>query len=70
MQITNKPSGPLPGSAGHAAATAELPARYPDLHGACIIDAQGREIPITEHMIRHACQELIQAWEQARLRHT
>lgn len=26
--------------------------------GGAIIDAQGREIPITEHMIQQACNEL------------
>jgi hypothetical protein len=26
--------------------------------GGAIIDAKGREIPITEHMIQRACQEL------------
>ncbi|BBP82492.1 MULTISPECIES: PA1571 family protein [unclassified Pseudomonas] len=26
--------------------------------GGAIIDAQGREIPITEGMIQHACKEL------------
>ena len=28
------------------------------LIGGAIIDAQGREIPITENMIQHACREL------------
>ena len=28
------------------------------LIGGAIIDAQGREIPITESMIQHACREL------------
>ena len=28
------------------------------LNGGAIIDAQGREIPITENMIQHACREL------------
>ncbi|MBC9250547.1 hypothetical protein A9179_09705 [Pseudomonas alcaligenes] len=26
--------------------------------GGCIIDAQGREVPITEQMIQQACREL------------
>ncbi|MBS7660749.1 hypothetical protein I0D00_02140 [Pseudomonas lalucatii] len=26
--------------------------------GGSIIDAEGREVPITEHMIQHACDEL------------
>lgn len=41
----------------------------PDLHGASIIDASGREIPITESMIQRTCQELIKAWEQTHPRH-
>ena len=28
--------------------------------GCCIIDAQGREVPITEDMIQDACRELDQ----------
>ena len=38
----------------------------PDLHGASIIDAHGREIPITEGMIQNACHAFMQAWDQAR----
>lgn len=30
--------------------------------GGAIIDAQGREIPITENMIQRACRELEKAW--------
>ncbi|WP_171006387.1 PA1571 family protein [Pseudomonas sp. 2FG] len=30
-----------------------------------IIDAQGREIPITEQMIQRACSELDKAWVSA-----
>jgi hypothetical protein len=30
----------------------------PDQHGAAIIDEQGNEIPITDKMIKDACQEL------------
>ena len=26
--------------------------------GGALIDADGREVPITEHMVRKACQEL------------
>lgn len=31
-------------------------------NGAALIDAQGREIPITEQMIQQACQRLESAW--------
>lgn len=34
----------------------------PDFHGAAIIDDQGREIPITESMIQHACAVLERTW--------
>lgn len=34
--------------------------------GGAIIDAQGREIPITEQMIQQACRELDQTWQPAR----
>jgi len=30
--------------------------------GAAIIDAQGREVPITESMISRACEELAGSW--------
>ncbi|MHA6193913.1 PA1571 family protein [Pseudomonas wadenswilerensis] len=33
-------------------------------HGS-IIDAQGREVPITEEMIQHACQELEKSRDKA-----
>lgn len=33
-----------------------------DFHGAAIIDDSGNEIPITEEMIQHACDELSCAW--------
>ncbi|UVE16307.1 hypothetical protein NVV93_11830 [Pseudomonas sp. LS44] len=33
--------------------------------GGSIIDAQGREIPITEQMIQRACQELDKGWVPA-----
>lgn len=33
-----------------------------DFHGAAIIDANGREVPITEEMIREACDKLAEAW--------
>lgn len=29
-----------------------------DFHGAAIIDAKGREVPITEAMVQKACQYL------------
>lgn len=31
--------------------------------GGAIIDAQGREIPITEGMIQRACRELDRQWQ-------
>ncbi len=34
--------------------------------GGSIIDAQGREIPITEQMIQQACRELDKAWQTQR----
>ncbi len=33
--------------------------------GGFVIDAQGREVPITEDMIQHACDALEQAQRQA-----
>jgi hypothetical protein len=33
-----------------------------DFHGAALIDSRGREVPITEDMIRHACEDLEQRW--------
>ena len=33
------------------------------LQGAALIDAAGREIPITEAMIRRACEDLDQRWQ-------
>lgn len=38
------------------------PSARADFHGAAIIDAHGREIPITEDMIRDACEKLADAW--------
>jgi hypothetical protein len=35
--------------------------------GAAVIDAQGREIPITEAMIRRACDQLSASWVFPRL---
>ena len=29
-----------------------------DFHGAAIIDEQGKEVPITEDMVKRACDEL------------
>lgn len=34
-----------------------------DFHGAALIDAQGREIPITEDMVQQACEHLEHAWQ-------
>lgn len=34
--------------------------------GGAVIDAQGREIPITEQMILQACRELDKAWQTPR----
>ena len=31
------------------------------LHSACLIDENGKEVPITRDMIRHSCQQLEQA---------
>ena len=36
-----------------------------DFHGATIIDDCGRETPITEAMVRNACNQLIQDWENS-----
>ena len=36
--------------------------RNHEFHGAALIDSRGREIPITEDMIRHACEDLEQRW--------
>ncbi|WP_162935004.1 PA1571 family protein [Pseudomonas cavernae] len=33
--------------------------------GGAVIDAEGREIPITEKMIQKACRELDKAWVSA-----
>ena len=33
------------------------------LQGAALIDASGREVPITEEMIRRACEDLDQRWQ-------
>lgn len=34
--------------------------------GGALIDADGREIPITEQMIQQACRALEQAWQAPR----
>jgi hypothetical protein len=34
-----------------------------DFHGAALIDEQGREVPITEDMIRRACETLEHRWQ-------
>lgn len=33
-----------------------------DFHGAALIDAAGREVPITEAMVQRACQYLENHW--------
>lgn len=38
----------------------------PDFHGAAIIDNEGREVPITEEMVKQACEDL----EKKRKKHT
>lgn len=43
------------------------PADAPVGWGAAIIDAQGREVPITESMIRRACDQLSASWVFPRL---
>jgi len=35
------------------------------LHGAAVIDENGIETPITEHMIQMACYKLICDWESS-----
>lgn len=40
-----------------------LPAGDKDFNGAALIDAQGREIPITEDMVQQACAHLERAWQ-------
>ena len=37
--------------------------KHVDFHGAAIIDASGREIPITEEMVQQACDKLANAWQ-------
>ena len=34
--------------------------------GGAIIDADGREIPITEQMVQQACRELDKSWQAPR----
>lgn len=34
-----------------------------DFHGASIINEEGEEIPITEKMVRKACDSFIKQWE-------
>ena len=36
-----------------------------DFHGASIVTASGKEIPITEQMLQHSFSLLIEAWEKA-----
>lgn len=35
----------------------------PDFHGGAVIDERGREVPITESMVRQACQALEKHWQ-------
>ena len=35
-------------------------------NGAALIDAQGREIPITEQMVQQACERLENTWTYPR----
>ncbi|MBU3054856.1 MULTISPECIES: PA1571 family protein [Pseudomonas] len=42
-----------------------IPMKQEQPVGGAIIDAQGREIPITETMIQQACRELHKAWVAA-----
>ncbi|MET1076453.1 MAG: PA1571 family protein [Pseudomonas sp.] len=44
----------------HSPSVVTLPAQTPV--GGAVIDAQGREIPITERMIQRACRELEKVW--------
>lgn len=37
--------------------------KHVDFHGAAIIDANGREIPITEAMVQDACDKLAEEWQ-------
>ncbi|MDF1629391.1 MAG: hypothetical protein P1U78_06280 [Alcanivoracaceae bacterium] len=34
-----------------------------DFHGAALIDDSGHEVPITEDMIRRACETLEHGWQ-------
>lgn len=43
-------------------ATHRSPQPVVDFHGAAIIDATGREVPITEDMVQSACQSLEKSW--------
>ncbi|MCK0152337.1 hypothetical protein MWU49_01350 [Alcanivorax sp. S6407] len=36
--------------------------QHPQFNGGAIIDDQGREVPITEAMIQHACENLARDW--------
>ena len=37
-----------------------------DFHGASIVTASGKEIPITEQMLQRSFNALIEAWEKTR----
>lgn len=41
----------------------ELVCPVPDFHGASIVTEEGNEIPITEKMVRSACNKFIEMWE-------
>jgi hypothetical protein len=52
-------------AAQQPACTAACETPAPDFHGASIINEHGKEVPITEAMIRTACKYFIQQWETA-----
>lgn len=41
----------------------ELVCPVPDFHGASIVTEDGNEVPITEEMVRSACDEFVKLWE-------
>ena len=53
------------GKPGRDSDTSEPAAPEPDFHGAAIIDEEGHEIPITEDMIKDACEKLDRATADA-----
>ena len=50
-------------------ATAVPNATQSNLHGASLVDKNGRETPITEEMIQSAFQYYIKAWESHQKKH-